>query len=50
MSSFHGCLCKNKDGTNTIIKRNFVVFVQQPTHSGKKQRTLILKFGLAHKS
>ena len=43
MSSFHGCMCKNKDGSNRIIEKNKWCF-------GKKQKTFLLKSGPALKN
>ena len=38
METFHGCMTKNKDGTNRIIEKNYIIH-QLAFHFGKKLLT-----------
>ena len=48
MSSFHGCLRKNKDGTNTIIKKKFCCFC--PTTNPFWEKTADVDFKVRTRS
>ena len=51
MSLFHGCMRKNRDGSNRIIEKKInAVYGRPVVHFGKKQRTFLLKSGLAPKN
>ena len=51
MSSFHGCMHKNKDGSNRIKEKKISgVCGLQLSCFGKKQKTFLLKSGPAIKN
>ena len=50
MSSFHGCMCKNKDGSNRITEKNKWCLWPTTSPFWKKTEDVSFKSGLAPKS